>query len=235
MKLFPAIDILEGRAVRLLYGKRERVTDYGDPLDRAKAFLDSGAQALHVVDLSGAFGETSRFNALLEKIAALGAVVQSGGGLRSYAAMRERLEAGASRIVLGTVCVQDPALFERAVHDFGAKIVAGIDAKDGFLAVQGWTQVTDTDAVSFGKRAYESGVRETVFTDVGRDGALAGVNVEASAAMQRQTKLNVIASGGVRDIEDLYRLNENGVYGAILGRAVYTGALDLKRACEELQ
>ena len=172
---------------------------------------------------------------MLEKIAALGAVVQSGGGLRSYAAMRERLEAGVSRIVLGTVCVQVPALFERAVHDFGAKIVAGIDAKDGFLAVQGWTQVTDTDAVSFGKRAYESGVRETVFTDVGRDGALAGVNVEASAAMQRQTKLNVIASGGVRDIEDLYRLNENGVYGAILGRAVYTGALDLKRACEELQ
>lgn len=235
MKLFPAIDILEGRAVRLLYGKRDRVTDYGDPLDRAKAFLDCGAQALHVVDLSGAFGEQSRFHAVLEKIAALGVNVQSGGGLRSYAAMRERLDAGASRIVLGTVCTEDPALFERAVCDFGAQVVAGIDAKDGYLAVKGWTQVTNTDAVSFGKRAYALGVRDTVFTDVGRDGALTGVNVQASAALQQDTKLNVIASGGVRDLEDLYQLNEKGVYGAILGRAVYTGALDLRRACEELQ
>lgn len=235
MKLFPAIDILEGRAVRLLYGKRENVTDYGDPLDCAKSFFDCGARALHVVDLSGAFGEQSRFHRLLEKIAALGLPVQSGGGLRSYAAMRERLEAGASRIVLGTVCTEDPALFERAVCDFGDKIVAGIDARDGFLAVKGWTQTTQIDAFAFGNFAFEKGVRDTVFTDVGRDGALTGVNAEESARLQKETGLNVIASGGVRGLDDLHRLKEKGVYGAILGRAIYTGALDLRRACEELQ
>lgn len=235
MKLFPAIDVLNGRAVRLLYGDREKVTDYGDPLDRAKAFLDHGARALHVVDLSGAFGETSRFSAVLEKIAALGVCVQSGGGLRSFESMRERLNAGASRIVLGTVCVEDRTLFERAVSEFGERVVAGIDAKDGKVAVKGWTRVTNLDAFEFGRRAHALGVRDAVFTDVGRDGALTGVNLEATVAMQRETGLNVIASGGIRNEDDLRALHAHGIYGAVLGRALYTGDLDLRRVSEELQ
>lgn len=234
MKLFPAIDILEGRAVRLLYGKRENVTDYGDPLDRAKAFLDCGATQLHVVDLSGAFGSDARFNGILERIAALGLPVQSGGGLRTYEAMRARIEAGASRIVLGTVCVENAPLFERAVGEFRERVVVGIDAKAGKVAVQGWTRLSDTDAFAFGQHAFSLGVRDTVFTDIGRDGALTGVNVEKTVRMG-ETGLRVIASGGIRSLDDLYALKERGVYGAVLGRALYTGDLNLRQAIEELQ
>lgn len=149
MKLFPAIDILNGRAVRLLYGKKELVTDYGLPLDRAKLWRDAGADFLHVVDLCGAFEGESRIDGEIEKIAALGVKVQSGGGLRTMEEIERRLNAGASRVVLGTVCHTNPALFREAVEKYGDKIVAGIDCKDGFLSVKGWTETS-------GKRAFPS-------------------------------------------------------------------------------
>lgn len=234
MILFPAIDILNGRAVRLLYGKRDEVTDYGDPLDRAKAWLDCGAEILHVVDLSGAFGEESGFLRVLEKIASLGRPVQTGGGMRSAQAIESRFEAGASRVVLGTVCVTDPHVFKQAAARYGDKIVAGIDAKNGRLAVKGWTEIAEKDAFAFGCEAKECGVKDAVFTDIGRDGALSGVNVEETVNMAR-TGLNIIASGGIKNSDDLFRLKENGVYGAILGRAIYTGDLDLKKAIEDMK
>ncbi|MDE5896529.1 MAG: 1-(5-phosphoribosyl)-5-((5-phosphoribosylamino)methylideneamino)imidazole-4-carboxamide isomerase [Clostridia bacterium] len=234
MKLFPAIDILDGRAVRLLYGKRDRVTDYGDPVDCAKRWIDGGAEILHVVNLNGAFGEEGGFNRILEKIAALGVPVQSGGGLRSLSDVEERFSAGACRAVLGTVCVTAPEVFEHATAKFGDKIVAGLDARGGLLAVKGWTETAELSAYEFGKRAYALGVRDAVFTDVSRDGALTGVNVRETVRMA-ETGLNIIASGGVSSLADLRELKACGVYGAVLGRAIYTGDVDFAQAASEVK
>ncbi len=234
MKLYPAIDILGGRAVRLLHGKRDAVTDYGDPVDRAKQWLDAGARILHVVNLSGAFDEKNDFPRILGKIASLGVPVQTGGGIRSVAAVKDRFSAGADRVVLGTVCVEQPEVLEEAASLFGGKIVAGIDAREGKLTVRGWTVTAEEDAFSFGKRAKALGFSDAVFTDVGRDGALTGVNVEATVKMA-ETGLNVIASGGVRSMDDLEALKKYNVYGAILGRSIYEGTIDLKKAIEEFE
>lgn len=230
MKLFPAVDILDGRAVRLLYGKRELVTDYGLPLDRAKLWRDAGAEYLHVVDLCGAFEGESRIEDEIEKMAALGLKVQSGGGLRTMAAIERRLNAGAFRVVLGTVCHTHPELFGEAAARFGDRIVAGIDCKNGFLSVKGWTEISSETGVEFGKRAKNMGVSVCVFTDVSRDGALSGAAVEETAALQRETGLKVIASGGISSLGDLEGLCAKGVYGAILGRSIYEGKIDLGEA-----
>ncbi len=232
MILFPAIDILENRAVRLLYGKRELVTDYGTPLERAKEWIDCGAEYLHVVDLSGAFDGESKANSHIEKIAALGIPVQSGGGLRSYRDVKERFEAGAARVILGTVCYTDPELFYRLAEEYGERIVAGIDAKDGYLSIKGWTQLSSVKAVDFAKDALKAGVRTCVYTDITKDGAMQGVSLNQTLEMQN-TGLNVIASGGISSIEDLFALKEKGVYGAILGRSIYDGAIDLATAIKE--
>lgn len=234
MKLFPAIDILNGRAVRLLHGKREAVTDYGDPVERARLWLDCGAEILHVVNLSGAFGEESGFLSLLEKIASLGVPVQTGGGIRTREDIAQRFSAGAERVILGTVCVRQPQLFREAAAAYGGKIVVGLDAKNGMLAVKGWTELSQVSAFSFGAEARKMGVEDAVFTDIGRDGALTGVNAEETVKMA-QTGLNVIASGGIRDMDDLYLLKERGVYGAVLGRSIYTGNIDLKKAIGEMK
>lgn len=234
MKLYPAIDILGGRAVRLLHGKRDAVTDYGDPVDRAKQWLDAGARILHVVNLSGAFEEQNDFPRVLERIASLGVPVQTGGGIRSLEAVKERFLSGADRVVLGTVCVEQPEVLEEAASLYGGKIVAGIDAREGKLAVRGWTVTAEEDAFSFGKKAAALGITDAVFTDVGRDGALTGVNLEATVKMA-ETGLNVIASGGIRSMEDLEALKKNNVYGAILGRSVYEGTIDLTKAIEEFE
>lgn len=233
MLLYPAIDVLNGRAVRLLYGKRSEVTDYGDPVECARRWVDAGAQILHVVDLSGAFGEASGIEKIIERIAKLGVPVQSGGGLRSMEEIHRRFRAGADRVVLGTVCVEHPEILYEAAEKYGSKIVAGIDAKDGKLAVRGWTEIADKDAFEFGCEAKALGIADAVFTDIGRDGALTGVNV-ADTVKMGETGLNIIASGGIRGIDDLRALKASGVYGAILGRAIYTNRIDLAAAIEEM-
>lgn len=233
MILFPAIDILNGRAVRLLYGKKENVTDYGLPLDRAKQWRDKGAEWLHVVDLSGAFDGDSHINSTIEKIAALGIPVQSGGGLRTRQDVKDRLSAGAARVILGTICYTNPDLFKELAEEYGEKIVAGIDAQNGYLSVKGWTELSDVKAVDFGIKAKGMGISCAVFTDILKDGAMQGASVDATALMQEQTGLNVIASGGIATMDDLYRLKERKLYGAILGRSIYTGAIDLERAVAE--
>jgi len=233
MILFPAIDIMEGRAVRLLYGKKENVTDYGSPIDRAKQWIDCGAEYLHVVDLSGAFSGESKINSTLEKIAALGVPVQSGGGLRTYADVKERLESGVSRVILGTLCFSSPDVFARLVEEYGEKIVAGIDAANGFIKIKGWTESSGVKAEDFGKDAKKMGVTTCVYTDISRDGALKGAAISQTAALQKNTGLNVIASGGISSLNDILSLKEKGVYGAILGRSIYTGAVNLKQAIEE--
>lgn len=232
MILFPAIDILDGRAVRLLYGQKDKVTDYGDPVDRAKEWIDCGAEYLHVVDLSGAFDGKSRVNGLIERIAALGVPVQSGGGLRTAQEVKDRLNAGAARVILGTVCYTDPALFETLTNEYKEKIVAGIDARAGMLSVKGWTELSNVKAVDFGRKAKGMGVTYAVFTDISKDGAMQGASVAETKKMQEETGLQVIASGGIASMDDLYKIKEAGLYGAILGRSIYTGAIDLRRAVE---
>jgi len=235
MILFPAIDILDGRAVRLLYGKKDKVTDYGSPVDRAKQWIDCGAQYLHIVDLSGAFTGKSAINSTIEKIAALGVPVQSGGGLRSYSDVKDRLSSGATRVIIGTVCHTDPELFALLCSDFGKKIVAGIDAAEGLIRINGWVENSGVKAEDFGKKAKNMGVETCVYTDISRDGALSGAAVDLSESMQKNTGLNVIASGGVSSMDDLCALNERGIYGAILGRSIYTGNIDLSKAVEEFK
>lgn len=232
MVLFPAIDILDGRAVRLVQGDRNKVTDYGDPLVFAEKWAEEGAQWLHIVDLSGAFSGESGIDSVIGEIKKRfpDLQIQSGGGLRKITDVRRRLDAGADRAVIGTMAISDPDLFALTVYEFPEKIVAGIDARGGMLAVKGWTETTETSAVSFGKKCRRMGISCALFTDISKDGAMAGANVAESMRMQKETELKIIASGGVSSMADLVNLEEAGIYGAVLGKAIYDGAVDLKEA-----
>ena len=231
MILFPAIDILDGRAVRLKHGDKSQATVYGEPLDFAEMWAEAGAEYLHVVDLSGAFSGESGIDDVIREIKSkFGIPIESGGGLRSIEDIERRLDAGADRVIIGTMAICHPDEFALAVYKFGNKIVAGIDAKDGYFAVSGWTEQTDVKAVDFGKKVRRMGLEYALFTDISKDGVLGGANVEATVNMSRETGLNVIASGGVSTLVDIVRLKESGIYGAVLGRAIYDGALDLSEA-----
>ena len=231
MILFPAIDVMNGRAVRLYQGDKNKATDYGGPLAFAEKWVEAGAEWLHIVDLSGAFTGASGIDSLIGEIKKRFPVrVQSGGGLRRIVDIRRRLDAGADRVVIGTMAVTDPDSFALACFEFPEKIVAGIDAKDGMFAVQGWTVQTDIRADEFAKKCKCMGIRCALFTDISKDGAMAGANVEETVRMQRETGLNVIASGGISSLEDLQKLHAGGVYGAVLGKSIYTGAVDLQEA-----
>ena len=222
MILFPAIDILENRAVRLLRGQRSEVTDYGDPVDRAKMWIDRGAEWLHVVDLGGAFDGVSHISDVVYRIAKLGVPVQCGGGLRTMEDIGNRFAAGASRVVLGTVCYTNFGLFLQAVEKYGNRIVAGIDAQNGMLAVNGWTETVDMSAITFAKRAKQTGVRYAVFTDIARDGAMTGV-----AAEETQTLAQQPPSGLSRRI--LIELRRGGHIG-VVSRAGHPKGLVVFRA-----
>ena len=234
MILFPAIDVLQGRAVRLYKGDKKQLTDYGDPLEFAEKWVEAGAEWLHVVDLSGAFSGESGIDSLLTEIKKRFRVkVQSGGGLRRIVDIRRRLDAGADRVVIGTMAALDPDEFALATYEFPEKIVAGIDAKDGRFAVQGWTYTTDISAVEFGKKCKHMGIRCALFTDIAKDGAMEGANIDGTERMQRETGLQIIASGGVSSLQDVRLLHERGIYGAVLGKSIYTGAVDLREALGE--
>ncbi|MBO4989961.1 MAG: 1-(5-phosphoribosyl)-5-[(5-phosphoribosylamino)methylideneamino] imidazole-4-carboxamide isomerase [Clostridia bacterium] len=235
MTLFPAIDVLDGRAVRLLRGKKSEVTDYGTPLERAELWAKAGAEWLHVVDLGGAFDGSSHINDLIYRISKLGVRIQSGGGLRTMEDIADRIASGASRVVLGTIAYTDPELFRRAIDRFGEKIVVGIDARDNRISLKGWTEEVDEDAVSFAKKAKIYGVKYAVFTDISKDGAMQGVSLAETARLSEQSGLKVVASGGISSMDDLYRLKECGIYGAILGKSIYEGVIDLKTAIGEMK
>ena len=226
---FVAIDILKGRAVRLLKGDYNTVTDYGDPVERAKLWSSLGAKYLHIVDLDGAkTGTGSNLDTIARITRETGVRVQTGGGIRTMTDIRERISVGIQRVILGTVCCTNPELVKEAVEEFGAeRIVCGIDAKDGYVATQGWVESSLADPVTLGQSMYKMGVRYTVYTDISRDGMLSGVNVEASRIMQDRTKLKVIASGGVKDNDDITALIDAGLYGAILGKALYEGKVNI--------
>lgn len=236
MVLFPAIDILDGKAVRLYKGDKSKVTVYGDPIEFAEKWVRAGAEWLHVVDLSGAFtGESGIDEIIYEIKKRVNVRIQSGGGLRRIVDIRRRLDAGADRAVIGTMAAYHPDDFALATYEFPEKIVAGIDAKDGNFAVKGWTENTGISAIEFGKKCKNMRIRHALFTDISKDGAMNGVNVEATAQMQEKTGLSVIASGGVSSVDDIRKLKERGIYGAVLGRAIYDGKLDLKEALREAE
>lgn len=236
MKLFPAIDILDKKCVRLYKGDFERVTVYGDPVEMACQWESQGADYLHVVDLNGAYdGSDINAETIGRLCAAVHIPVQLGGGIRDEAIAEKRLNQGVARVILGTVCCGAPETVRGFVDRFGPdKIVAGIDCKDGLAAVKGWRETAALTGEELGFRMKDCGIRTAVFTDISRDGALTGVNVAACKALGERTGLNVIASGGVSSLDDLRRLRTAGVYGAILGKALYEHKFDVATAKKEV-
>jgi phosphoribosylformimino-5-aminoimidazole carboxamide ribotide isomerase len=238
VEIFPAIDLRGGKVVRLRQGDPARQTVYSDdPLEVAQRWQAEGARWLHVVNLDGAFSSSasSRNVDAIQSIArACPLPVQLGGGLRSVAAIRAALELGIARVVLGTLAVQAPEIVRDAVRTFGAdRIVAGLDAKDGMLTTHGWQAQTALSVIDAALRMKELGVERVVFTDIGRDGMLQGVNIEATRTLACDSGLRVIASGGVASLDDIDRLKaieSDGVEGVIIGQALYTGAVRLSEA-----
>lgn len=234
MDLYPAIDLKQGQCVRLFKGDMDQATVFNDnPGDQAGGFVAAGAQWLHVVDLDGAFaGESVNGAAVDAIVAAAGTVpVQLGGGIRSVDAAGAWLERGISRVILGTVAVRDPQVVKDACKAFPGKVAVGIDARDGFVAVEGWADVSTLQVVDLAKRFEDAGVAAVIYTDINRDGAMTGVNVESTAELARAVSMPVIASGGVASLDDILALRETGVVsGVITGRALYEGAIDLAAA-----
>jgi phosphoribosylformimino-5-aminoimidazole carboxamide ribotide isomerase len=237
-ELIPAIDLLEGRCVRLSQGRYDEATVYGeDPGAVAARFAAHPLRRLHVVDLDGArAGRPENAAAIAAILAAAGSVpVQVGGGMRSLADVEARLALGADRVVLGTAALREPALVREAARRHPGRIAVGIDAREGKVAVQGWLEASDVSAAELARRFEDAGVAAIVYTDIARDGMLAGPNLEQTAALAAAVGIPVIASGGVASEDDVRRscaLAERGVAGLIVGRALYTGAVDLARALE---
>ena len=228
--VFPAVDIYNGKAVRLRGGSYEDVTVYGDPLDMAKRFADYGAEWLHVVDLNGAAGAGDNF-AVIEKIATQTPLkIQSGGGLRDKKRVKELFSAGASRAVLGTICVTNEELTAELLDEFKERIVCGLDVKDGKVAIRGWKETALLSPIELGSKLRQAGAEYFLFTDVSRDGMLTGANVKATAELQKTLGAKVIASGGVKDIGDVRAVADAGIYGVIIGKAYYEHKIDMKEA-----
>ena len=233
MNIYPAIDLRHGKVVRLKYGDPQQQTTYSDdPIETARRWMEAGAQWIHVVNLDGAFGDEAGAavnRSLLQSLAAIGPKIQFGGGLRSMSDIEAALTRGATRVVIGTLAIEQPDVLGEAVERWGAdRIVVGLDAQDGRMKTRGWQIDGGSDAIAIGRQIRSVGVKLVVHTDIGRDGDLSGVNGEASIDLARETGLQVIASGGVKSIEDVLRLKDKaGIEGVIIGRALYTGAIDL--------
>ncbi|MEL6378173.1 MAG: 1-(5-phosphoribosyl)-5-[(5-phosphoribosylamino)methylideneamino]imidazole-4-carboxamide isomerase [Pseudomonadota bacterium] len=234
LTLYPAIDLKDGKCVRLLHGEMDKATVYHeDPAAQAKAFETAGFDTLHIVDLDGAFsGESENRARVQDIIASTGARTQLGGGIRTMTAVEGWLEAGIGRVILGTAAVEDPAFVQQAAAAFPGQIVVGIDARDGRVKTAGWGTDTSYTATDIARRFEDYGVAAIVFTDIGRDGALSGVNVEATASLAKTISIPVIASGGVASTQDITALRVAGtaIEGVIIGRALYDGRLDASTA-----
>jgi phosphoribosylformimino-5-aminoimidazole carboxamide ribotide isomerase len=235
--LYPAIDLKDGQAVRLLRGEMATATVFNDdPAAQARAFEAAGFEWLHLVDLNGAFEGRPVNRAAVEAILAAVAIpAQLGGGIRDMATIEAWLEAGVARVILGTVAVKDPELVRAACRRFPGRIALGIDARGGRVAVEGWAEASEIETLELARRFEDAGAAAVIYTDISRDGALQGVNVEATAALAGATELPVIASGGVAalgDIEALMAVAKDGIQGAIIGRALYDGRLDPAAALE---
>ena len=234
MELFPAIDLHSGYAVRLVRGDYAQMTVYNEnPSAQAELFRAAGAKFLHVVDLEGAkSGETPNFDTVRELIRTSGLQVEIGGGIRDEATVSRYLEAGAMRVILGTAAVQQPEFLRAMAERYGEKIAVGVDFRDGYVAVKGWTELSDKTAHDFCLELDAIGIKTVICTDISKDGLLGGTNLELYRDMSAALKLDIIASGGVSSLDDVRALRDMGMYGAILGKALYTGAIDLAAAVE---
>ena len=240
MILFPAIDIRNSRCVRLTEGKFECETVFAeDPAEMAVRWADAGAEYLHVVDLDGALaGQSSNTEVIKRILAKVKIPVQVGGGIRTLANIENMLALGVTRVILGSVAVRNPELVREACQKFPGQVVVGIDAKNGEVAVEGWGIGGGIGAEKLAKKMAAVGVEHIIFTDISRDGMLAGVNVEATAELAKASGIKVIASGGVASLADIKALQAreaDGIEGCIIGKAIYTGALDLKEALAALK
>ena len=237
MKLYPAIDLRGGQAVRLYQGDYDQMTVYNaDPVAQAQAFLDAGARCLHVVDLDGAKDDTTANLETIAAIAALGGLfIEVGGGIRDEARIRRYLDLGVGRCILGTVAVKDFDFTARMAQRYGARIAVGVDMKDGFIAVNGWREVTPEPGVAFCRRCAAAGVRAVIATDISRDGTLQGTNLDLYRELLTIPGLEVTASGGIARMQELAELQAMGCHAAILGKSIYTGAIDLAEAVRRYQ
>ncbi len=237
MILIPAIDLKDGRCVRLRQGLMEEATVFSEePAQMARHWLDKGARRLHLVDLNGAFaGKPVNERAMREIVDEVnGAIpVQLGGGIRTLDVIERYLDNGVTEVIIGTAAVKNPGFLHEACDAFPGHIMVGLDARDGKVAVDGWSKLTGHEVVDLARRFQDYGVEAVIYTDIGRDGMLSGVNITATAALARSLTIPVIASGGIHDLEDvraLCALEEEGVMGAITGRAIYEGTLDFAEA-----
>ena len=229
--IYPAIDLKDGQAVRLLHGDFDKMTVYApDPAVQARQFTDAGCEWIHVVDLDGAVAGNAVNKEAVSGILKSGAKIQLGGGIRDMAAIEGWLAAGASRVILGTAALKDPELVKQAAKAFPDHIAVGADAKDGMIAAEGWLETSEVPVLELVQRFEACGVAAVIFTDISRDGALTGVNIDATARLAEQVSIPVIASGGVSSIEDIKACAAaayTGIDGVITGRALYDGRLDL--------
>ncbi|MBQ9197993.1 MAG: 1-(5-phosphoribosyl)-5-[Clostridia bacterium] len=235
MKLFPAIDLVQGKAVRLLKGDYAQMTVYSDdPAAVAQGFRAAGAEYLHMVDLEGARdGGTPNFDIVTRVIGQCGLHVEIGGGIRGLDVIEKYLNAGAFRVILGTAAVTDRAFLREAIKRYGPRVAVGVDVKDGFVAIKGWRETSAETLDSFCTELMHIGVETVICTDISKDGAMQGTNRELYQKLTQRYPMQFTASGGVSTLKDVRALREMGLYGAILGKALYTGAIDLKEAIEE--
>ena len=234
MILFPAIDLKDGQCVRLVHGDMARATVFNaDPSAQAQAFATQGFEYLHVVDLDGAFaGKPVNAEAVRAILAGLAMKIQLGGGIRDLKTVRGWLESGVTRVIIGTAAVRDPDFVREAARLFPGRIAVGVDAREGVVAIEGWAKISNIAALDLARRFEDAGVAAIVYTDIARDGALAGLNIESTIALAEALEIPVIASGGLASIEDVRRLAEPDcarLAGAIVGRALYDGRLDPRR------
>lgn len=232
MIIYPAVDLLDGKCVRLREGNKENATVYyEDAVEAAKMWADKGAERLHVIDLNGAFSGSMANRETIEKIIkAVKIPVQVGGGLRSITAVKEALELGAARVIIGTAAVMEEELLEEGYSQFPDKFAVSIDAREGFVAINGWVNISELSAYNFAKKIVEKGLKNIIYTDISRDGTLRGPNLDGVEKMCNVEGAKIIASGGAKSLEDLKALKAIGVEGVIIGTALYTGAIKLEEA-----
>lgn len=235
MLVIPAIDLKDGKCVRLLQGRADAVTEYSDnPVEMAKRWESLGARLIHIVDLDGAFtGNQKNIESIKEIRKAVKVEIELGGGIRDMERIEMLLGLGINRVILGTAAIERPELVKEACKNFPQRIIAGIDAKDGLVAIKGWVEVTNIKATELALKMQDYGVWGIIYTDISKDGMLTGPNIDAMKEMVKTVNIPVIASGGVSSIKDIKRLKEiKGLYGVITGKALYSGAIDLKEAIE---
>ena len=234
MLIFPAIDLYDGKAVRLFKGNYAEMTVYNnDPVAVARDFVAAGATHVHLVDLEGARdGNTPNLDTVLAIKKECGLFCEIGGGVRSIEVVKRYIDAGLDRVILGTAAVSDPAFLRAAVAAYGDKIAVGVDIKDGFVAVKGWTEKSNENALDFCQKMQEWGVKTLICTDISRDGAMRGANHALYQTLKERFGMQIVASGGVSAMDDVTTLRAMDLYGAIIGKAYYTGAIDLKSAIE---